>query len=66
MATPAVHPATCRDTRTLTTKSLEKFARAWGGRIPEEKGMVVTDMMKEAEEGRLKAMYVVGENPTAQ
>ncbi len=44
-------------------ESLEKFARAWGGRIPEEEGMVVTDMMKEAEEGKLEAMYVVGENP---
>ena len=47
----------------LDPESLEKFARAWGGRLPEESGFVVTDMMKEAEEGRLEAMYVVGENP---
>ena len=37
-----LHPqTTCPATRTLSAESLEKFARAWGGRIPEEKGMVV-------------------------
>ncbi len=41
-----------------------KFQEAWGSRaLPSEEGMVVTDMVDAALEGRLKAMYVTGENP---
>ncbi|OYR42970.1 formate dehydrogenase subunit alpha [Halorubrum sp. Ib24] len=41
----------------------EKFADAWGERPPEEPGLKVPEMLAEAHEGNLKAMYVVGENP---
>ena len=45
-------------------ESLLKFQRAWGnGPLPREKGMVVTDMVAAAMEGRVKAMYITGENP---
>ncbi|MEE9324410.1 MAG: formate dehydrogenase subunit alpha [Dehalococcoidia bacterium] len=40
-----------------------KFADIWGGEPPGQKGLVVTEMMEEAGAGRLKAMYIVGENP---
>ena len=37
---------------------------AWGNHaIPSKKGLVVTDMVEAALEGRVKAMYVTGENP---
>ncbi len=40
-----------------------KFADAWGERPPEEPGLKVPEMLSEAHEGNLRAMYVVGENP---
>ena len=41
-----------------------KFQEAWGNHpLPSNRGMVVTDMVEAAIEGRLKAMYVTGENP---
>ena len=47
----------------LKDETLEKYAQAWDGSLPGEKGLVVTEMMEEADAGRLKAMYIVGENP---
>ena len=41
----------------------EKFADSWGERPPEEPGLKVPEMLAEAHEGNLQAMYVVGENP---
>jgi formate dehydrogenase alpha subunit len=44
--------------------ALKKFEDAWGGHpLPPEDGMVVTDMVEAALAGKLKAMYIVGENP---
>jgi len=41
----------------------EKFSKAWGKDLPKKPGMTITDMMPAIEEGKLKALYVVGENP---
>jgi len=41
----------------------EKFSKAWGRDLPKKPGMTITDMIPAIEEGRLKALYVVGENP---
>ncbi len=43
--------------------ALPKFQDAWGCDLPPKDGMVVTDMVEAAIEGRIKAMYVTGENP---
>jgi predicted molibdopterin-dependent oxidoreductase YjgC len=43
--------------------TLGKFERAWGARPPAEPGLVVTDMVEGCLDGRVRAMYVVGENP---
>jgi len=41
-----------------------RMARAWGfDSLPETSGLTVTDMMEAARAGRLKALYVIGENP---
>ena len=43
--------------------TLAKFERAWGVRPPAEPGLVVTDMVEGCLDGRIRGMYVVGENP---
>lgn len=40
-----------------------KFETAWGKRLPDKVGMTLTEMINAAIEGRLKGMYVMGENP---
>jgi len=41
-----------------------KFEAAWGVEgLPDQVGMTVTEMMDAAGEGRLRALYVMGENP---
>ncbi len=41
----------------------KKFEEAWGVSLPEEPGLTVTDMMNAAADGKIKAMYIIGENP---
>ena len=44
--------------------SLAKFQEAWSGQpLPPEPGLVVTDMVEAIDKGRVKAMYITGENP---
>jgi formate dehydrogenase major subunit/formate dehydrogenase alpha subunit len=40
-----------------------KFEAAWGAKLPERPGMASTEMMQAAVEGRIKALYIMGENP---
>ena len=40
-----------------------KFESVWGGKLDGQPGRTLTDMFKDVHEGRIKAMYVVGENP---
>ena len=50
--------------QTISADTVSKFSKAWSNAtLPSEKGLVVTDMMEEIVNGRLKAMYVTGENP---
>ena len=50
--------------QSISDESVEKFSSAWGGaNLPSEAGLVVTDMVPAIDEGRIKAMYVTGENP---
>ena len=42
----------------------EKFEKYWGVKgIPRKNGKTMTDMLKEAKEGKIKALYIMGENP---
>jgi len=41
----------------------EKFERVWGGVISGKPGMTAPDMVKAAQDGKLKALYVMGANP---
>ncbi len=41
----------------------EKFEQAWGVSLPNQVGLTVTEMLKAAEEGEVKCLYIIGENP---
>lgn len=41
----------------------KKFSEAWGRDLPKKPGLTISDMIPAMEEGKLKALYVVGENP---
>ena len=40
-----------------------KFERAWGVKLPSQRGWHLTDMFGAMERGELTALYVIGENP---
>ncbi len=41
----------------------QKFSKAWGRSIPETPGSSLPQMIEDAQQGKLKALFVVGENP---
>ena len=41
----------------------KKFEKAWGVELPTEPGTVLTEMFHKMEEGKIKAAYLMGENP---
>ena len=41
----------------------EKFEEAWGWPIPDKPGLTATEMIQAMAEGRLRGLYVMGENP---
>ena len=41
----------------------ERFEEAWGRSLSAKPGLTVTEMIGAAQKGRLKALYIVGENP---
>ena len=50
--------------QTITEDTVAKFQSAWSNvPLPSEKGLVVTDMVEQILTGRIKAMYITGENP---
>ncbi len=40
-----------------------KFEQAWGVPLSNRIGLTVTEMLKAAEEGQVKCLYIIGENP---
>jgi formate dehydrogenase alpha subunit len=41
----------------------EKFQKAWNVDLPQTPGLTVVEMMNAAEAGRVRGMYIMGENP---
>ncbi|MBM4020071.1 MAG: formate dehydrogenase subunit alpha, partial [Planctomycetes bacterium] len=41
----------------------EKFSKAWGAPLSGRPGLTVVEMLQAAAEGKLRALYVMGENP---
>ncbi len=44
-------------------KSRRQFEECWGISLPTSRGLTALEMMEEARSGRIKGMYIVGENP---
>jgi predicted molibdopterin-dependent oxidoreductase YjgC len=40
-----------------------KFEESWGVSSPPESGLTALEMMQQAQKGKIKGMYIVGENP---
>jgi len=45
------------------TPTLERFNQAWNTILSSKPGLTVTEMFDAAEEGKVKMMYIMGENP---
>jgi formate dehydrogenase alpha subunit len=43
----------------------QRFEERWGGRLPASTGLAALEMMQQAREGRVKGMFIMGENPVA-
>jgi formate dehydrogenase major subunit/formate dehydrogenase alpha subunit len=41
----------------------DKFEKAWGVKLPKKEGLKSTEMIGASIKGKLKAMYIMGENP---
>ena len=41
----------------------EKFEKAWGVSLPGKPGLTVTEIMNAVEEGKVRGLYIMGENP---
>ena len=44
-------------------KAREKFSQAWNCELSDTPGMTITDMISAIEAGKIKGLYVIGENP---
>ena len=49
--------------RVADETSRPKFEQAWNTKLPVKAGLTVVEMMNEAAEGKIKGMYIMGENP---
>ncbi len=47
----------------INEEVIKKFESAWGGAAPAKVGLTVTEMMPGIPEGKVHALYVLGENP---
>lgn len=48
----------------IADDTVGKFQTGWGNhQLPPEKGLVITDMVEAINDGRIRAMYITGENP---
>ncbi len=49
--------------RVVDEATRDKFAQAWGGAGSTEVGLTIVEMLNAAEDGALKAMFILAENP---
>jgi formate dehydrogenase alpha subunit len=41
----------------------EKFEKCWGASLPAEAGLTTLEIMEQVKKGKIKGMYIMGENP---
>ena len=49
--------------RVSDAKARRKFENAWGRKLPAKPGLTLTEMFDSVLDGKIKAMYIMGENP---
>ena len=49
--------------KVVDDESRKKFEKAWNQELPAENGLTIVEMMNAADEGTLKGLYIMGENP---
>jgi len=49
--------------KVVDEQARKKFEEAWGVKLPDKPGLTVVEMMNAAVEGKIKAFYMMGENP---
>ncbi len=49
--------------KVVDPKAVEKFEKAWNCKLSNKPGLTVTEMIEAADSGKVKALYVMGENP---
>jgi len=49
--------------RVSNSKAREKFEKAWGVKLSSKEGLTVVEMVDAASEGKIKGLYIMGENP---
>jgi formate dehydrogenase alpha subunit len=47
----------------MDAQAREKFEERWGTSLPAEPGLTALEIMEQAKGGKIKGMYIVGENP---
>jgi len=47
----------------VDAQARRRFEESWGVSSPTESGLTALEIMKQAKEGKIKGMYIVGENP---
>jgi formate dehydrogenase alpha subunit len=48
--------------RVIDDAAREKFEKAWGVKLPPKPGLTVGEMLNAAHDGKIKAMWIIGEN----
>lgn len=49
--------------KVFKSEVIDKFEKKWGVKLSNEVGLTVTEIMKKGEEGEIKFLYIMGENP---
>ncbi|SHE80116.1 formate dehydrogenase subunit alpha [Caloramator proteoclasticus] len=49
--------------KVFVKENLEKFEGAWGVKLSDKVGLTVPEVFKAAHDGKVKALYIMGENP---
>jgi formate dehydrogenase alpha subunit len=49
--------------RTDDEKAIERFEAAWGAGLSRDRGLTIEEMLHGAEDGKIRALYIMGENP---
>jgi formate dehydrogenase alpha subunit len=47
----------------VDAQARRKFEECWGASLPAEAGLTALEIMEQARKGKIKGMYIVGENP---